>query len=191
MTGFISQWEEQKIRSLASLNMVDERLVFSFSYASASSHLRGLRLAACVFTCEDLSHIHSSIEHYQNGSYPALFYPEFLHHPCATVARREPDDDEDAPFNPLFKASRDFAYCRRKEWSSDSMFFDEKASRAVKRILEACGLDHRTVTTEEMDTLDPRFICLKCSYGAKCDGQRPRQVMPWRNAVSLHLSFFS
>ncbi|KAJ7492275.1 hypothetical protein FB451DRAFT_1078197 [Mycena latifolia] len=181
MSGFISQWEAKKIRELCRRNLVGAEIPFSFS--PTARDLIALRLAACVFTCEDECLIHSRIEHYQNNFYPAMFYPEFLHHPCTTIARREGDDEKNAPFNPLFKASKDFGWHRRKEWSTDSMFFDEKASRAVKRLLEACGLDYTVVTTEEMDSLDPRFICLKCSYGAKCDGQRPRKVMPWRNAV--------
>ncbi|KAJ7103187.1 hypothetical protein B0H15DRAFT_811322 [Mycena belliarum] len=181
MSGLIMRWEAKKLHELCRFNTLSAEIPFSCS--PTSRDLGALRLAACVFTCEDESKIHPWIEHYQNGVYPAMYYPEFLHHPCTTVARRERGDDKDAPFNPLFEASKDFHYHRRKEWSTHSLFFDEKASRAVKRLLEACGLDYRIVTVEEMDSADPLFICLKCSYGAKCDGQRPRKVFSWRNAV--------
>ncbi|KAJ7922774.1 hypothetical protein B0H13DRAFT_1981686, partial [Mycena leptocephala] len=116
-----------------------------------------------------------------------MWFPEFLHHPCNTVTNKSVDD-EDVPENPLFKASKEIGWCRRKTWSCKSIFFDEKASRAVEQLLEACGLDYNVVTTQQMDDMDPRFICLKCSYGAKCDGQRPRKVMPWRNAVQHCMS---
>ncbi|KAJ6502632.1 hypothetical protein DFH09DRAFT_1001170 [Mycena vulgaris] len=177
MSGFISQWEAKKISALRRLTNVDEDMPFSF--LPTSTHLSTLRLAACVFSCEDKPNIHSWIDQYQNGFYPALFYPEFFHHPCTT-------NRATTQTRPSIHYSRHLMvspYCRRKEWSFDSLFFDEKASRAVKKILEACGWDYRVVTTEDMDILDPWFICLKCSYGAKCDGQRPRKVMPWRNAV--------
>jgi hypothetical protein len=180
MSAFISEWEDANIRKLGGLSSVGPMLI---SFYPVSVHLSTLRLAASVFACEDSSCIHHWIDHYQNSVYPVMWYPEVLHHPCNTVTRRIKDDDKDAPFNPLLKASKDFPYCRRKEWSSDSLFPDEKASRTVKRILEACGLDDMITTTEDMDKLDARFICLKCSYGARCDGQRPRKVMSWRNAV--------
>ncbi|KAJ7109851.1 hypothetical protein C8R44DRAFT_800734 [Mycena epipterygia] len=177
MTSAILAWEAKRTRELGWLAMRRAGLIFPNSPAA---HLSNLRLAACVFTCEDKLSIHQWIDHFENH-YPAMWYPEFLHHTCTRVERGK--DDPDMPPNPLFKASKDISWCRRKEWSTDSLFFDEKASRAVKRLLEACGLEYTVVTTEDMDNLDPRFVCLKCSYGAKCDGQRPRKVMPWRNAV--------
>ncbi|KAJ6458962.1 hypothetical protein DFH09DRAFT_1500942 [Mycena vulgaris] len=146
MSSFISQWEAKKISVLRRLTNVDEDIPFSFlPTLDASEYSSTRRVMAFIQLCST---------------------PEFFHHPCTTVARREPGDDTDAPFNPLLEASNGLPYCRRKEWSTDSLFFDEKASRAVKKILEACGWDYRVVTTEDMDILDPWFICLKCSYGA-------------------------
>ncbi|KAJ6575478.1 hypothetical protein B0H19DRAFT_987683 [Mycena capillaripes] len=180
MTAFISKWEQERTKALGEETPVGPQY---FQWRrSPSEHMKALQLAACVFTCEDKFSIHRAYHHYQCGAYPAMWFPEFLHHPCNTVTNKQVDD-EDVPENPLFKASKEIGWCRRKEWSPKTIFFDEKASRAVKRVLEACGLDYNVVTTQEMDVMDPRFICLKCSYGAKCDGQRPRMVMPWRNAV--------
>ncbi|KAJ7754984.1 hypothetical protein DFH07DRAFT_496519 [Mycena maculata] len=185
MSGFISQWEDKRIRQLGASSMVGTELQdILFSFAPASTHLKELQLAACVFTCEDKSCLHRWMNNY-DGFYPMMFYPEFLHHPCNTVkSGHETAADKNVPLNPSFKAPHfPFPYCQRTEWSKDSLFFDGKASRAVKKLLDACGLDYRTMTTKVMDELDPWFVCLKCSYGAKCDGQRPRKVMPWRNAV--------
>ncbi|KAJ7155902.1 hypothetical protein C8R43DRAFT_998367 [Mycena crocata] len=175
MSFIISHWENAKIRELARLSGGGSLL---FSFSSVSVHLSVLQLATCVFTCKDKLGIHHT-------SYPAMWFPSFLHHACQSIEHRKirSRKEEDVPENPLFKGPGIFSWGQRTEWSTDTLFFDEKASRAVKKLLEACGLDHTVATTEEMDKLDPRFICLKCSYGARCDGQRPRKVMPWRNAV--------
>ncbi|KAJ7651573.1 hypothetical protein DFH06DRAFT_1207421 [Mycena polygramma] len=186
MTAFMSKWEDEKIHELGRLSPVGPR--YFMWHHKTSDDMDRLRLATCIFSCEDLGKgplsIHGSYKHFQDGQYPAMWFPEFLHHPCNTITSAVCDPKAaKVPENPLFRAPKEVGWCRRKEWSSDSLFFDEKASRVVKRLLEACGLNHEVVTTQEMDELDPRFICLKCSYGAKCDGQRPRKVMPWRNAV--------
>ncbi|KAJ6609339.1 hypothetical protein B0H10DRAFT_479554 [Mycena sp. CBHHK59/15] len=181
LSTFISQWQAKKMQELCRIHPAD--LSLRFSVYHPLDQLRTLRLAVCVFTCEDRSSIHRGMEHYQAGQYPSMWFPEFVHHPCNTMIPKHARNNKDEPWNPLFKASNPFSWCRRNEWSSGSLFFDEKASRAVKKILEACGLDYSKVTTQEMDDFDHRLICLKCSYGAKCDGQRPRTVMPWRNAV--------
>ncbi|KAF8215810.1 hypothetical protein K438DRAFT_1799464 [Mycena galopus ATCC 62051] len=143
--------------------------------------MKSLQLAASVFTCEDKHGIHRAFSHYHKV-YPVMWYPEFLHHPCNTVTSKSVHN-EDVPDNPLFTAAKPIGWCTRRKWNSNSIFFDRKASKAVERVLEACGLDYTVVTTQQMDALDARFICLKCSYGAKCDGQRPRKVMSWRHAV--------
>ncbi|KAJ7269374.1 hypothetical protein B0H12DRAFT_1095502 [Mycena haematopus] len=177
----ISKWEEEKIQELGEQVPIGPS---SGWYSSVSDDMKSLRLAACVFTCEDKPSIHHAFPHYHNV-YPAMWFPEFLHHPCNTTGQYI--HSEDVPHNPLFDAPKPIHWCSRKKWSSNSIFFDKKASRAVERVLETCGLDYNVVTTQEMDEIDPWFICLKCSYGAKCDGQRPRKTMGWRNAVGPHL----
>jgi hypothetical protein len=180
-TYLVSEWERKRLRKLSDQVPLGQTKYW-YNSRSASEDTRALQLAACVFTCEDKYSIHRAYPHFHNV-YPAMWYPEFLHHPCNTVTNKHAYD-ENVPENPLFRAPKEINWCYRKEWSAKSLFFDRKASRAVERVLEACGLDPNVVTTEQMDKMDPRFICLKCSYGAKCDGQRPRTVMPWRNAVS-------
>ncbi|KAJ7897237.1 hypothetical protein B0H14DRAFT_2332732 [Mycena olivaceomarginata] len=179
-TYLVSEWERKRLQKLSDQVPLGQTKYW-YNSRSASEDTQALQLAACVFTCEDKYSIHRAYPHFHNV-YPAMWYPEFLHHPCNTVTNKHAYD-ENVPENPLFRAPKEINWCYRKEWSAKSMFFDRKASRAVERVLEACGLDPNVVTTEQMDKMDPRFICLKCSYGAKCDGQRPRTVMPWRNAV--------
>lgn len=71
----------------------------------------------------------------------------------------------------------------RDSWDSDKLRFDEKASRVVKQLLQAVGLELST-TTKEMDRLDHRFVCLKCTFGSRCDGSRVVRIWSWRDAVS-------
>ncbi|KAJ7610836.1 hypothetical protein FB45DRAFT_844247 [Roridomyces roridus] len=177
MAGFLSRWEESRVHDLAVSNGVGSLLSI---WGSSPQDIKDLQLATCVFACEDPQNIHHRMSHY-DGFYPCMWYPEFLHHPCNTVGK--PVEDKDVPSNPALKAPDDFPWVHRKEWNMHSMFFDEKASRATKKVIAACGLNADYTTVENMDERDPWLICLKCSYGAKCDGQRGRRVMPWRNAV--------
>ncbi|KAJ7150392.1 hypothetical protein C8R46DRAFT_1124874 [Mycena filopes] len=182
MQSYIEKWGNDKMRTLTKQSPLRPRFTNGL-YSSFPERAKSLELAACVFSCEDPDFVHCRFEHYQEGAYPVMWFPEFIHHPCNTMKLESNIQDDDVPPNPLFRALSDFTCYHRKEWSPESIFFNEKASKAVKRLLLACGLDHNVTTTQEMDELDPRFICLKCSYGAKCDGQRPRKVMSWRHAV--------
>ncbi|KAF7337550.1 F-box domain-containing protein [Mycena sanguinolenta] len=175
----ISRWEEGHIEELTNQAAIGSSSTW-WRYRSSSDNMETLQLAVCVFSCEDKHSTHHAFPHYHNV-YPVMWYPEFLHHPCNTTGKYI--GNEDVPQNPLYASPKPTQWCIRKSWSSDSIFFDGKASRAAKGVLEACGLDPNVVTTKDMDDMDPRFICLKCSYGAKCDGQRPRKVMGWRKAV--------
>ncbi|KAF5313297.1 hypothetical protein D9619_002336 [Psilocybe cf. subviscida] len=71
----------------------------------------------------------------------------------------------------------------QKGWSHDDLVFDELASRTTLDILEACGMSTMT-TVAELDERDPRVVCLRCSFGASCDGERSMRVMGWREAVN-------
>lgn len=71
----------------------------------------------------------------------------------------------------------------QQEWSTDDLELDKKASQTVRNIIDACDLDWREVTVSELDNLDPRLVCLKCSYGNRCDGERPMMVRSWRESV--------
>ncbi|KAK7063921.1 F-box domain-containing protein [Favolaschia claudopus] len=179
MRAGLAEWEEEKITELGREAPIGRPLWFR--EPSSSEYLKNLQLAVCVFSCEDTLNIHQLYPHH-NNTYPAMWYPEFLHHPCNTVTKKDPFGD-DVPENKLFLAPKEIGWRYRRKWSCETIFFDSKASRAVERVLEACGLNPDSTTTQKMDEMDPRFICLKCSYGAKCDGQRNRKVMSWRAAV--------
>lgn len=131
-----------------------------------------------------------------DGSEPAplLWYPAFLTHPCASIQTHEPCDVRPAP-EPNLTLNAMYQYRDRtwgsgiyqKIWSYEHLKFDQPASKTTLDILESCGMNDMT-TVEEMDARNPRVACLRCSFGAKCDGERPMRVMGWREAVSLFLS---
>lgn len=52
----------------------------------------------------------------------------------------------------------------------------------IRKLLEACGQDYRTVTAHEMDELDPMFHCRVCDLGIG-DVENYREVFSWRTGV--------
>ncbi|KAF8186010.1 hypothetical protein BJ912DRAFT_1060446 [Pholiota molesta] len=82
----------------------------------------------------------------------------------------------------------EFKQCRHAVWNADTLEFDEQASRATRNILVACCMDWKKTTTKQLDELDPRLVCLKCSFGVRCDGERKVRVWTWRDAVQHCLS---
>ena len=65
------------------------------------------------------------------------------------------------------------------------LHFDDRASRTVKNILEAGGRDLEKATVGDMDKGNDRFVCLKRTFGEKCDGKRTVRVWSWRDAVGV------
>ncbi|KAF6753196.1 hypothetical protein DFP72DRAFT_426008 [Ephemerocybe angulata] len=122
------------------------------------------------------------------GEPTCMWFPTYLHHPSSRLAY--PDWWESRyHVNEFFKVEgmpiegeAGNEKLRRAKWNCDQLGFDEKASGLVKRILEACGMPV-TATVKELDAADPRLVCLKCTYGKKCDGERRVSVLTWRRAV--------
>ncbi|KAG0706614.1 hypothetical protein DFH29DRAFT_900438 [Suillus ampliporus] len=136
------------------------------------------RLAVAVFVCpgwlcEDIPE--------PNDSPRYMYYPEYLHHRCNRIRRRMWDELD--PPNTFAMGQGYPGSTVQQEWSCIDLDFDKKASRTVRNILDACGLDWRQVTAPELDDLDPRLVCLKCSYGNCCDGERFMVVRSWRESV--------
>ncbi|KAF9480601.1 hypothetical protein BDN70DRAFT_603950 [Pholiota conissans] len=120
---------------------------------------------------------------------PVMWYPQFLHHQCASMTER-PQFEKYAKMNECLSMQKEYAHCRHAPWDPEALEFDERASQATKNILDACGMDWKTTTTKELDELDPRVVCLKCSelFGSRCDsGERQVQVWCWRDAVQHFL----
>jgi len=116
---------------------------------------------------------------------PCMWYPEFLFHPCCTTIFT-PHNENRAGEHVYLRVHKEYSYCRRAVWNvPDRLEFDEKASRIVRNLLDSAGLKWERTTVEEIDKLDLRFVCMKCTFGNKCDGSRRVRVWPWRDAVSI------
>ncbi|EEB90557.1 hypothetical protein MPER_11218, partial [Moniliophthora perniciosa FA553] len=166
-----------------------------------------LKRATCVFSCTR-HQFHRFPKHFwPEGHYPCMWFPEFIHHPCNAIDWRYHDpgdvdyleiDTEDDQYTRIDKDVRagssveveaEFpGRCwRRRQWSTKWLTYDEKASRTVRNILDACGMD-RKATTESVDEADPRVVCLKCSFGAKPDGVQHSMKKHWGDSgVSWHM----
>jgi hypothetical protein len=177
---FITKWRRSallSVRSLCPYRMLSRMPL-------APGFLEPLRLAICVFTCEGT--IHMQEPGYEPDRYPGMWYPEFLHHPCNSICWIVPYREGEARIldeNSDLRLGNSFSGCRRNAWSTKRLVFDDKASRTVQKILAACKLDPDSTTVETLDKLDPRLVCLKCSFGKKPDGERRFPVRSWRSAV--------
>jgi hypothetical protein len=108
-----------------------------------------------------------------------LYYPQYLHHRCNSITFKQfnkADDDELA----LSLGSGYHGELIRQKWTCEKLEF---ASGVVRKIIETCGWNWKTMTAKELDKLDPRLVCLKCTWGHRCDGERRVTVRNWRSAV--------
>lgn len=153
-------------------------------------HTNHLQQATCVFMCTDQRGLHRDmgVAGYDTTAC-SMWYPEYLHHACNSRCTVFEESDESRIGKGVcdheeLGLMRDLQtrLTRRREWSTDSLVFDHKASRVVRKILDTCNLNPRT-TVDQLDKADPRVVCLKCSFGAKCDGERIFPVLTWRTAV--------
>ncbi|RDB24429.1 hypothetical protein Hypma_008472 [Hypsizygus marmoreus] len=189
LPGFLAEFWQVEADKLARKHPCNWPCIPTDIYGSG---VHKLELAICVFKCRGGIHLRDPECDPDTEFEPPLFYPEFLHHPCNSIGYRhgrdpeaETDEEVDAlDSNPSLSVDKQYKGCRRKAWSSQKLDPDEKASRVVKTIVEACGQDPRTTTVTAMDQLDPRLVCLKCTFGAKPDGERLCSVWTWRNAVN-------
>ncbi|KAF6753210.1 hypothetical protein DFP72DRAFT_902203 [Ephemerocybe angulata] len=123
-----------------------------------------------------------------------MWFPEFLHHGCCKLRHRTVDEMQNPLYNEYAIVNRlridrlSRLTLRRDKWSgAERLVFDDKASDVVKKILKASGLSVKT-KVGELDKIDPKLVCLKCTYGGKCDGERRVTVRTWRNSVKHALS---
>ncbi|KAF8079278.1 hypothetical protein FPV67DRAFT_1403986 [Lyophyllum atratum] len=189
MSHFLWRFGTTEVNKLAAKHPCDAKSIGQFH------EVRKIELATCVFTCT-AHHLHSLsndpdiLASTKDSSYEQpLFHPEFLHHPCTSICMTQSwyakgeRDTQTLDANIKLSVGHQFSGCRRKKWSSDKLVPHEKAARVVRKIVEACGMDPATTTVRMMDRMDPRLVCLKCTFGGKADGERRCSVWTWRNAV--------
>ncbi|KAH9486031.1 hypothetical protein JR316_0000095 [Psilocybe cubensis] len=200
----MTKWRKEKVGKLfedliSSRSFVCDFLAeyITLPYISMERKLHYLERAICVFRCNDFSvHYAYNTKRFKDDGIwdegsprhlwdvnedhePCLWYPHFLFHPCTTMAHDDWYDREKPALSMENEYKRNMV---RVPWDSDKLKFDETASKIVRQLLKTAGLPI-TTTTEEMDDLDHRFVCLKCTFGAKCNGSRVVRVWSWRDAV--------
>ncbi|EPQ54501.1 hypothetical protein GLOTRDRAFT_139079 [Gloeophyllum trabeum ATCC 11539] len=190
MTKFVEDWRNKAKDELL------PKLMGGIPFRCTQAQLE---LAVAVFRCTEVPHVHFKKQYHCNmaakgSGWPKedeqdrIWYPQMLHHKCNTVTGvglRELPAVKDDPL--LVLGDGEYGYtcgAKRQTWSCKKLVFDEKASKVVVNILVACGMDPRTTTVAELDKEDPRLVCLKCTYGHRCDGERRVQVRCWRNMVA-------
>ncbi|KAF5388905.1 hypothetical protein D9757_005072 [Collybiopsis confluens] len=111
--------------------------------AKPSATASDLHLASSTFICTKCSTV--------------MVFPEMFHHRCCF----EWQPNQQNPPNPLWVYTPKLVlgpwHCPVK--------FDAEGSEFVKSIIEACGLDPMTATTQDMFAADPLVECLDCQWG--------------------------
>lgn len=178
LPSLLDSWRRMHMQELSFKNNMETDF---YSWRGAHNEQQ-MKLATCVFGCLAETGFHGD-----NGQQTCMWYPEYLHHKCNWIGWPEwkPDLDYiDRRDDPLVQLDIHYGHGgKRQACSFDELVFNDKASKTAKKIVQACGLDPAKASVEDMDNLDARLACLKCSYGYKCDGERNFQVRTWRNAV--------
>jgi hypothetical protein len=180
--AFFASWHRARTREI-----MDKLYLMDLPYAREySEQCQQMRLAVSVFICQK-GLCHNDLEEsWKPHQY--RYYPEYMHHRCNRI-RRVNWSDPEADDPPLSLGDGYQANVVRQQWTCEHLEYDEKASRVVRKILQDCGWDWKTMTVEELDRLDPRLVCLKCTYGHRCDGERRVSVRNWRSAVRDTIKF--
>ncbi|KAG6812177.1 hypothetical protein H0H92_004045 [Tricholoma furcatifolium] len=105
----------------------------------------------------------------------AIHYPQILKHRCL----REPPFTIDASREP-FNCFPQEIFQRPWNWQDSMVTFHDKAAQDVREIALTCGLDPSEATIEEMNGLDRRLECLRCTAR-----KYKRIAMGWLGAI-LH-----
>ena len=174
---WIVSWREGRIDEL-----IDKIRIYDLPYVGNrySSRLARLELAVSVFTCKQpMCPDDKNISGWQEHVY--LYYPEFLHHRCNNIRWkdwRKSGDDEAA-----LSLGKGYDKFIRNVWTAEKLQFNEKASMVVRKIVESCGWDWKIMTVAELDRLNPGLVCLRCTWGCRCDGERRFTVRGWRASV--------
>lgn len=181
MGSSVSKWREDKIRGLsASASGCLQTVPSDHDYHSR------LELAVCIFKC--VSSVSTSFSGNCRPGGGLMWHPDFYDHccnhrnPCISRPRVV---DGSSGIGDYCTDDWSVIRCKYKDtWGMTYLVFHSIASLAVQRILDVCGINHRTASVRDVDALDPRVICLTCSTRA-CSNSVI--VFPWRRAVS-HLS---
>ncbi|KIJ66542.1 hypothetical protein HYDPIDRAFT_26881 [Hydnomerulius pinastri MD-312] len=137
-------------------------------------------IALAVFTCK--KGLCDDLPDDPNAPPRLMYYPEYIHHRCNRIQRKKWDVLHTVGTVTLGEGYPH--HCVQQERNFEKLVYNARASRTVKNVVEACGLDPEYTTPQTLDKLDPRLVCLKCSYGNLPDGERIMTVRTWRDSVA-------
>ncbi|KAJ6531794.1 hypothetical protein B0H19DRAFT_1188595 [Mycena capillaripes] len=130
----------------------DNELVEIMKKTLSDSVEADLHLASTFFKCS-------------RPSSEPINYPRILVHSSTTTFRWSRDDSDHTLQDAL----------KEEAWNDAAgVQYDERASRSVRSVVEACGLDPDVTTASEMDEINPVMECLNCS-----DDTHGRLAMRW------------
>lgn len=179
----IPRWRKDSV-----IGPIEDRLPFRDSSLLAT-YGKALypKLATTIFRCAAPRWLHVSVPGTDSDGQKAeewdgMWWPQYVHHGCNSLAGLEGAEETNRSRQLDCEDYRHLVV--RKTWSAAHLVFDYSASTIAEYLVEACGLVHETTTAEEMDKLNPRLVCLKCSYGRPADGERVMAVRTWRSSVS-------
>ncbi|GLB35481.1 hypothetical protein LshimejAT787_0210460 [Lyophyllum shimeji] len=99
-----------------------------------------------------------------------ISYPRILVHACTTRIGFYDVEKVDPYFDDLTS----------RPWNDGHVVsFDPLASRRARLILRSCGLSPETLTSDQLNTLDLRFECRKCT-----EPEKGRLIMRWPRVIS-------
>jgi hypothetical protein len=200
LDGMVKEWRQlvlTKFIQEVKIGIVNRSIVLDDNPldldASDESILQRIPLACSVFTCIECEDVRSLDDELFNMDKFALdifcnlpqcsqspitkplWFPRVLGHRCFTKQGGYNFDADDA-----MKLQE--LPCFRQQWSCFSIVkVNDSACEAAVTVVEACGMDPRVVTVDEMDELDARLECLEC-LGTERE-ESSHVVFGWRSAV--------
>lgn len=155
-----------KLPDIVTRWQVDTRRVFHETVIpDANTRTRILRAARTCFKCSRCEQV--------------LFYPGVISHECLyKLLVDEPSWGVTTIDRALVYPGRPDSWARVKPWSMNNITIDETLCRQMDGIIRACGKKPKSITSEEMNKLDVRLVCMNCNIPGEY-----QEVMSWRRAV--------
>lgn len=111
----------------------------------------------------------------------SLSFPRVLHHYCAQRQGGpfpEPTDAEGSLWNAIWWSTSQTPWNCRSE-----LTYDRRYPPIAAHLVSLCDKDPVSTTAQTMDDLDPRFVCIRCTFNEK-RMHKDFVSMSWRRAVS-------
>jgi hypothetical protein len=184
LPSMLQTWRCQHILTLAKHAFPDA------SYLDYDAACARLQLATTVFECKGDEDLHEppgacGEPLALQSEHGFLWWPHALHHGCCRADSRVDACERARTQGDAARAlGPGYDYALRKPLDWTPLCRSSSAGGVAAQVVRACGKDPAYTTAAEMDALDPRLMCLKCTQGARADGKRVECVRGWRSSVS-------